>query len=104
MNPFELGYYEYDGTHCGELYDWLVVNEVLKDSKQSLTGYCDCFHKHCCTLNLDDQKLRLGDRLYINDGVIELVRADAEPFICPTHNVEHSGVGPYLCITTGQLI
>ena len=98
-----MDYFQWDGeTHLEdtELWKWLVEN---KPTAPTLESYCDCFHlKGCCSLVLDGQKVRAGDRIYSREGVLELVRGDTQPLICPTHNVEHTGTGPYLCITTGE--
>lgn len=96
-------FFEWDGTHFEGtlLWDWIMA-ELFRDSTQTVNGFCDLFNQRCCSLVIDGQNVRIGDRIYNRNGVLELVRGDTEPLICPTHGVEHSGTGPFLCMTTGK--
>jgi hypothetical protein len=98
--------FEWDGTHLDDtnLFKWLKEQDIKFGS---LNTFCNCVayssNKGCCSLVVDDEKVRLGDKLYVEDNTVKIERGDTEPFICPVHKEEHKGTGPYLCMHTGQL-
>ena len=101
-----MDYFEWDGTHVEDtdLGDWVL--DFDKSTKTTLDVFCNCVgyfdNKGCCSMVVNGEKVRIGDRLYKEGNELRLVRGDTEPFICPVHKEEHKGTGTLLCIYTGQ--